>query len=123
VQREDQDARGNDQRTSQRTDRSEQAGQGERESSESSGSLSGVEAARRAVRRVQVLTGIEPEGVVSLEPHDRGWRVGVEVVEMERIPNSTDVMAVYQVDLDSAGGLVAYQRTRRHYRGRVDGRE
>jgi Gas vesicle synthesis protein GvpO len=84
--------------------------------------LSGVEASRRAVRRVEALTGIEPEGVVSLEPHDRGWRVGVEVVEMERIPNSTDVMAVYQVDLDEDGDLVGYQRAERHIRGRVDGR-
>jgi hypothetical protein len=84
--------------------------------------LSGVDAARRAVQRVEALTGIEPEGVVSLEPRDRGWRVGVEVVEMERIPNSTDVMAVYQVDLDEGGGLVGYRRTERHIRGRVDGR-
>ena len=84
--------------------------------------LSGVEAAKRAVRRVEALTGIEPQGVVSLEPNDRGWRVGVEVVEMERIPNSTDVMAVYQVELDQSGELVGYQRTDRHTRGRVDGR-
>lgn len=106
VQRDGQEARWNDQPTD-----------------ESSGSrISGVDAARRAVRRVEALTGIEPEGVVSLEPHDRGWRVGVEVVEMERIPNSTDVMAVYQVDLDPSGGLVGYQRAERHYRGRVNGR-
>jgi hypothetical protein len=83
--------------------------------------LSGVEAARRAVQRVEALTGIEPEGVVSLEPNDRGWRVGVEVVEMERIPNSTDVMAVYQVELDQSGELVGYKRGDRHIRGRVDG--
>lgn len=84
--------------------------------------LSGVEAARRAVRRVEALTGLEPEGVVSLEPNDRGWKVGVEVVEMERIPNSTDVMAVYQVELDQSGELVGYERADRHIRGRVDGR-
>ena len=84
--------------------------------------ISSAEAARRAVRRVEALTGIEPEGVVSLEPNDRGWRVGVEVVEMERIPNSTDVMAVYQVDLDQRGELVGYKRGDRHIRGRVDGR-
>jgi len=95
----------------------------EQSADQSSGSaLSGVEAARRAVQRVEALTGIEPEGVVSLEPHDQGWRIGVEVVEMERIPNSTDVMAVYQVDLDQGGGLIGYQRAERHYRGRVDGR-
>lgn len=120
MRRDDQDGPRTEGPANQRTDQAEQAGQGEPESSASG--ISGMEAARRAARRVQDLTGIEPEGVVSLEPHDRGWRIGVEVVEMERIPNSTDVMAVYRVDLDQGGGLVGYQRTERHYRGRVDGR-
>jgi hypothetical protein len=84
--------------------------------------MSGVEAARRAVRRVEELTGLEPEGVTSLEPMDHGWRIGVEVVELERIPDTTDVMAIYQVQLDAGGRLVSYQRTQRHYRGRIDER-
>jgi hypothetical protein len=84
--------------------------------------MTGVEAARRAVRRVQELTGLEPEGVTLLEPTDRGWRVGVEVTEMERIPSTTDVLAIYQVELDERGRTVSYRRAQRHYRGRVDGR-
>ena len=82
--------------------------------------LSGVEAARRAVRRVHQLTGMEPEGVTWLEPTDHGWRVGVEVVEMERIPDSIDVLAIYEVELDQHGRLASYRRTERYYRGRVD---
>ena len=85
--------------------------------------LSGVEAARRAVRRVQELTGLEPEGVTMLEPTDQGWRIGVEVAELERIPSSTDVLATYQVELDERGRTVSYRRAGRHYRGRVDGGE
>jgi hypothetical protein len=84
--------------------------------------MTGVEAARRAVRRVQELTGLEPEGVTLLEPTDRGWRVGVEVTELERIPSTTDVLAIYQVELDERGRTVSYRRAQRHYRGRVDGR-
>jgi hypothetical protein len=84
--------------------------------------MTGVEAARRAVRRVQELTGLEPEGVTLLEPTDQGWRVGVEVTELERIPSSTDVLAIYQVELDERGRTVSYRRAHRHYRGRVDGR-
>jgi Gas vesicle synthesis protein GvpO len=84
--------------------------------------VSGVEAARRAVRRVYELTGLEPEGVTLLEPTDHGWRVGVEVVELERIPDSTDVLAIYQVELDEHARMVSYRRAQRHYRGRADGR-
>jgi hypothetical protein len=82
--------------------------------------LSGVEAARRAVRRVHELTGLEPEGVTSLEPMEHGWKVEVEVVELERVPNTTDLMAIYQVELDEQGRMVSYRRTQRHYRGRAD---
>lgn len=82
--------------------------------------MSGVEAARRAVRRVHDLTGLEPEGVTLLEPTDHGWRVGVEVAELERIPNSTDVLAIYQVELDERGRTVSYRRAQRHFRGRPD---
>jgi hypothetical protein len=83
--------------------------------------MSGVEAARRAVRRVHELTGLEPESVTLLEPTDHGWRIGVEVVELERVPDSTDVLAVYQVELDEHGRTVSYRRAQRHYRGRTDG--
>jgi hypothetical protein len=84
--------------------------------------MSGMEAARRAVHRVHELTGLEPEGVTSLEPTDHGWRIGVEVAELERIPDTTDVLAIYQVELDERGRTVSYRRARRYYRGRPDGR-
>ena len=82
--------------------------------------LSPVEAARRAVRRVYELTGVEPEGVTSLDRTDDGWSIGVEVVELERIPSSNDLLAIYQVELDQGGRLVSYRRTHRYNRGEVD---
>jgi Gas vesicle synthesis protein GvpO len=96
--------------------------QREQEPEQARSGMSGVEVARRAVRRVHELTGIEPEGVTLLEPTDHGWRIGVEVVELERIPNSTDLLAIYHVELDEHGRLVSYRRAQRHYRGRTNGR-
>jgi hypothetical protein len=49
---------------------------------------------------------------------DEGWQVGVEVVESHRIPDTTDIMAVYEADLDTAGELVGYRRVERYARGR-----
>ncbi|MEU0805183.1 gas vesicle protein GvpO [Streptomyces sp. NPDC005970] len=74
------------------------------------------EAARSAVRQVGELTGAEPEGVVSLERGEEGWRVGVEVVEIHRVPDTTDVLALYQVTVDDRGDLVSYRRARRYSR-------
>ena len=58
--------------------------------------------ARRAAALVSTLTGRAPESMVSLERWDGGWRVGVEVVEVARIPDSADILAVYDVRLDDA---------------------
>jgi hypothetical protein len=77
-------------------------------------------AARRAARYVAEFTGKPPESVISVERHDGDWQVGVEVVETHRIPDTTDVLAIYEVRLDGDGRLVSYRRTRRYARGQLD---
>lgn len=77
-------------------------------------------AARRAAEHVRELTGREAESVTALDRTDGGWRIGIEVVESHRIPDSTDILAVYQVDLDEDGELHSYRRDERYYRGRAD---
>ncbi len=77
------------------------------------------EAAVRAAHHVRDLTGGEPEGVTSLERTGAGWRVDLEVVESRRIPDSTDILAVYRVEVDDEGELVSYRRAGRYYRGRA----
>jgi hypothetical protein len=58
--------------------------------------------------------------VTALERIDGGWRITCEVVELERIPNSTDVLATYVVELDGDGELLQYERIRRYYRAQAD---
>jgi Gas vesicle synthesis protein GvpO len=80
-------------------------------------SLGGMEAARRAVNDVLELTGRQPEHVVSVAKQDDSWHIGLEVVELQRIPESADVLAVYEVTLDAHGELVTCRRGRRYLRG------
>jgi hypothetical protein len=68
------------------------------------------------------LTGHDVEGVISVERNDEGWRVGVEVVESHRIPDSADILAIYEVCLDEDAELVSYRRTERYSRGQTVGR-
>lgn len=77
-------------------------------------------AAQAGIRQVVELTGREVQGIVSLEPAEDGWVVGVEVVEDRRIPSSTDVLALYEAQIDSRGDLVSYARRNRYARGRSD---
>ncbi|WP_026877216.1 gas vesicle protein [Jiangella gansuensis] len=73
--------------------------------------------AARAVEELHGLSGRVAEGVTGIERTDDGWRVRVEVVELERIPQSTDLLAEYAVDLDEDAGLTGYRRVRRYTRG------
>jgi Gas vesicle synthesis protein GvpO len=79
-------------------------------------------AARRAAQQVAEFTGRSPECVVSIDREDGGWQVGVEVVEIRRIPDTQDILAIYEVHVDRGGRLLSYQRTRRYARGELDGR-
>ncbi|MYU11277.1 gas vesicle protein [Streptomyces sp. SID8361] len=84
--------------------------------------LDARDAARSAARHVAGLTGRTPEGVTSLERREDGWSIGIEIVETHRIPDSTDILAEYRVELDGRGELVSYRRTERYYRGRAEDR-
>jgi hypothetical protein len=79
-----------------------------------------VRVARRAAEHVGALTGRHPETVISIEPRDGKWCVGVEVVEARRIPDSADILAIYEVLVRPDGELLSYRRVRRYTRGQVD---
>ncbi|MBM0240551.1 gas vesicle protein [Micromonospora sp. ATA32] len=83
--------------------------------------VTAAEAAREGLRQVVGLTGKDPLGITSIQPSDDGWLIGVEVVEDHRIPASTDLLGLYEVELDIEGGLLGYRRTRRYQRGKGDG--
>ena len=80
-----------------------------------------AELARTAVRTLAQLTGRRPETVLGLRREDDGWQILVEVVELERVPNSTDLLGCYAVSLDQDGEVVGYERRRRYQRGQTGG--
>jgi Gas vesicle synthesis protein GvpO len=100
----------------------EEAEQDRQRSSRSArdGGLTAGRAARMGLREIADLTGRQPEGVTGVERTEDGWLVGVEVVEIRRVPSSADLLATYEADLDADGELVSYRRTRRYARGRED---
>jgi hypothetical protein len=74
------------------------------------------EVVREAVEQVQDLIGRPVEAVTGMERDGSKWTVTVEVVELERIPNTTDVLGKYEVTLDRSGEITSAHRTRRYYR-------
>ena len=110
------------------TGKSSQSGRSRSGSSSGSGNSTGSGAkdlttvVRAALTQFQQLTGRAPESVTgarSLENGD-GWSVLVDVVELDRIPSSTSILATYRVDLDGGGSITGSERLRRYTRGATD---
>jgi hypothetical protein len=79
-----------------------------------------TEVVRRARAQLVALHGSEPESLSSLARTPAGWTATFEVVELARVPDSTDVLASYEVVLDEDKNVTRYARVRRYYRAQAD---
>ncbi len=70
----------------------------------------------RVKDQLRNLTGYGVNSVSGFAKADVGWHLSVTVVELHRIPAVTDVLALYEVDLDEGGDIVGYHRARRYLR-------
>ncbi len=94
---------------------------GRSNSSGSKNKLTAKEAIQSVRRDLPSLLGRPVESVLGvMKDEDDGWRVTVQVIELERIPRTTDVLGAYEVNLDDDGELVGYRRRRRYTRGQAD---
>jgi hypothetical protein len=84
--------------------------------------LTGREAIEQVRRSLPDLLGRPVESVLGLERDDDGggWTVTVQVVELARIPSSTDVLGAYAVTLDHSGELGGVRRRGRYSRNQTD---
>jgi hypothetical protein len=84
------------------------------------GRMSAGDLTLAAKQTIEELTGYPPETVSGFQWDGEAWLVSVDVCELERVPNTTDVMATYIVQLDDRGGLLGYKRTKRFVRGQAE---
>jgi len=75
---------------------------------------------RRAREQLEELLGKPVESVSSLERTHDGWVAALEVVELARVPESTDVLASYELELDDDLNFRRYQQARRYTRSQAD---
>ena len=64
-------------------------------------------------RKVESITGFSRDG-------DGQWIVTVEVLELERVPNTMDLLASYDVTLSEDGDVLGFERRRRYHRAAAD---
>jgi hypothetical protein len=83
------------------------------------GRISASAAVEQAREYLRDLVGRECESVSALQRGRDRWNVQLEVVELERIPRTTDILASYLVELDEQGELMSYERVARYYRNQA----
>jgi Gas vesicle synthesis protein GvpO len=69
--------------------------------------------AARAVEQLENLMSRPIEAVTGLAKDGDEWTVTLEVLELERVPSTTDVIGKYEVTLDKDGEMTGLERTRR----------
>lgn len=73
-----------------------------------------------ALAEVSELVGCPAEGVIGVSRNDDGWVVTIEVLEVGRVPETTDVLGSYDVHMDNDGNVTGYHRVRRYLRSSVE---
>jgi Gas vesicle synthesis protein GvpO len=65
----------------------------------------------RAKAQLAEATNLVPLLVSGADRDGGGWRLRVEMVELQRIPEAQDVIGAYDVRLDDEGELLEWRRT------------
>ena len=67
--------------------------------------------AERAKAQLATATNLEPLVVSGADKEADGWRLTVEMLELDRIPEAQGVVGAYEVRLSDEGDLVTWHRT------------
>lgn len=60
---------------------------------------------------------IPADGVTGVSRIEEGWVVSLEALERKAIPDTMDVLGVYEVHLDNEGNLLGFDRKKLRKRG------
>ncbi len=75
------------------------------------------ELADKASQQLAEVTGFAPVAVVGSYRDPEGWHITVDMMEMARLPESTDVLGTYMVTLDENGDILKFEKKRARLRG------
>ena len=71
----------------------------------------------KAKESLPMLTNRELDGVTGISKEGNEWKVTLELIERKSIPDSSDLLGVYELRLDEEGGVVSFNRSRTRKRG------
>ena len=73
--------------------------------------------AERAKEQLAEVTGFSSVAAVGGFKDEEGWHISVDMLEMARLPESTDIIGTYVVLLDQEGNMVKFDKKQSRLRG------
>jgi hypothetical protein len=84
--------------------------------------MNAEEIIRKAQEDYSRVSKIKVDGVTGLSKTEDGWVVLLEALERRAIPDTMDVLGVYEVRVDNEGNLLGFQRKKLRKRGETEER-
>jgi hypothetical protein len=78
------------------------------------------EAIKRAEEELPAVLHLKLSGVIGALKKEDGWHVTIEMVERHALPDSQDLLGIYELILDDGGRLMNYERKRVRRRNEVE---
>ncbi|MFT4890107.1 MAG: hypothetical protein ACI9YT_001020 [Halobacteriales archaeon] len=82
----------------------------------SSGEMDMLDARQVAIDGAEQLLDHPVEDVIKVESTDGGWRVVIEVLEREAVPDTQDILGRYEFSIGADGNLSGYELSERYRR-------
>lgn len=76
-----------------------------------------LQLASNAKVRLEEVTGLKVSSVTGIAQEEEHWVVTLEMLEKKSIPDSMDILGIYEVKMDTQGSVFDFARTRLRKRG------
>ena len=77
------------------------------------------ELVRNARAKLAALTGLPISSTLSIRKDECCWYLQLEVVEKRSLPDSQDILAIYEMTMDQEGNILDFSRVGMRRRGDV----
>jgi len=79
------------------------------------------EISERAKKELKAVMGLEVSSITGVSRvKDDGWQVTVELIERKAIPDTQDLLGLYEVRLDEDGHLISFDRKKVRHRMNIE---
>ena len=75
---------------------------------------------KKAQEEFAQLSKLPVNAVIGLSRIDEGWVISLETLERKAIPDTMDILGVYEIRLDSEGNLLGFERKKLRKRGETE---